>query len=66
MHGTKDKEIPINWVSNFVRNLKSKGIDCVFEVYNNQEHGFFNKNVNYDNYLKTNSQIEEFLKFRDF
>ena len=64
MHGTKDKVVPFDWISDFVENLKSKGIDCVLEIYHDKEHGFFNKNISSDDYLKTNEDIDFFLKSR--
>lgn len=64
MHGTKDNVIPIKWISEFVDNLKSKGIDCVFKTFEGEEHGFFNKNLNNYNFLATNKLIKNFLKKR--
>ena len=56
--------VPFNWISDFVDNLKIKGIDCIFEVHHDKEHGFYNKNISNEDYLKTNKQIEIFLNSR--
>ena len=64
MHGTNDKVVPFNWASSFVDKLHIKSLDYVFEVYHDKEHGFFNKNISNEDYLKTNKQIELFLNNR--
>lgn len=64
MHGTNDKVVPFNWISDFVDNLKTKSIDCVFKIYHGKKHGFFNKNICNKDYLKTNKQIGIFLNSR--
>ena len=64
MHGTNDKVVPFSWISNFVDKLNIKSLDCVFEVYHNKDHGFYNKYISNEDYLKTNKQIELFLDNR--
>ena len=64
MHGTNDRVVPFNWISDFVNNLNIRSRDCVFEVYRDKEHGFYNKNICIKDFLNTNKQIEVFLNNR--
>ena len=61
-----DDIIPIDWVSEFVRNLEGLGRDVVFKEFLNRGHGFFNINKRDKDYKKCNEYIEFFLKKRGF
>ena len=66
LHGTNDDIIPIDWVSEFARNLEGLGRDVVFKEFLNRGHGFFNINKRDKDYKKCNEYIEFFLKKRGF
>ena len=66
LHGTSDDIIPIDWVSEFARNLEGLGRDVVFKEFLNRGHGFFNINKKDKDYKNCNEYIEFFLKKRGF
>lgn len=59
--GTKDKLIPVETAQLFKHKMKENGIRCDLFLYQDQLHGFFNKNKKINKYNETLFQLDKFL-----
>ncbi|AZS16605.1 alpha/beta hydrolase [Paenibacillus lutimineralis] len=66
-HGTEDKNIPIEDVSNFIDRMTERGNNSKLISFEGLGHGFFNYgNMDNEPYEKTLKETEEFLRQIDF
>ena len=61
-HGKADPTVPYKSVELFTKAMQDAGNQCTLHGYDDQKHGFFNKNRSEEYYTKTVAAMDSFLQ----